>query len=95
MEGSDGERCAGTKKAVKTAFSISVSILCLSNDCAIRDDGVFWDDDDAITREPAFVIGIFAVGERTDGDVITNAGVFVDDGAFDAAIGADADVWTG
>ena len=62
---------------------------------AIGDDGIFGDDDDAITREPAFVVGIFTVGEGADGDVVANAGVFVDDGAFDAAIGADADVWTG
>ena len=67
----------------------------MSNNCAIDDDGIFGNDDDAVTREPVFVVTIFAVGERADGDVITNAGVFVDDGAFDAAIGADADVWTG
>ena len=66
----------------------------LLNDCTIGNDGMFGDDDDAIARKPIFVIAIFTIGKRANGDVVTDAGVFVDDGAFDTAIGANTDVWT-
>src|SRR6266699_6643578 len=62
-----------------------------SHDEAVGDDGVFGDDHDAITNVVEFVVRIFGLARRSDYHVVSDAGIFVHDRIFDAAVGADAD----
>ena len=56
-------------------------------------DGVFGDDDDAVADGVGVVFCFADVFCVLDGDVFTNARVFVDDCAVDYASRTDADVW--
>lgn len=63
------------------------------DDGSVRDAAVTWDDDDAVADviEGVVHFGGFAFGG--DHAVIPDAGVFIDDGIFDAGVASDTDAW--
>ena len=56
----------------------------------MRDHGVLGDDDDAVADEVALVVEVFRLAGGGDDHVVPDAGVLVDDGVLDFAMGADA-----
>jgi hypothetical protein len=60
----------------------------------MRDDAVFGNDDDTIADVVVGMVDIFRLTGWGDNDVVSDAGVFVHDRIFDAAIGADTNART-
>src|SRR5579884_3694551 len=56
----------------------------------MRNDAVFWDDDDSVADEIKRVVHVLGFAGGGDGDVVSNAGVLVDDCVLDACVLADA-----
>src|SRR5437588_1130093 len=55
------------------------------------DDAVFGDDDDPIADVIVDMVHVFGFAGGRDSDVVSDAGIFVNDGVLNAAIGTDAD----
>jgi hypothetical protein len=53
------------------------------------DDGALGDDHDAVLHHPVALIHFDAAREGFDDHVFANAGIFIDDGAFDIAVAAN------
>src|SRR5258706_14654573 len=65
--------------------------VSFSNHRAVRDDGVFGDDDDAVADVVELVVGVVGLAGGGNGHVVGDGRILVNDGVFDFAIGADAD----
>jgi hypothetical protein len=61
------------------------------NACAGWDDGIFWDNDDAILDGPVWGDDICTKREWADDHICADAGILVDDSAFNMAVWADTD----
>ena len=62
----------------------------MSDHRPVRHDAVLGNDDDAVADVIHRVVHIFRLAVGADDNVVSNARVFVDDGFFDARIGANA-----
>ena len=63
----------------------------LSDDRSVGEDSVLGHDDDTVTNDVILLFNhLDDFGVRTDDDVLSDAGVFVNDRALDSAAGANA-----